>query len=489
MGSPVNVLAPMVDASELAWRMLGRRYGVHLAFTPMWHAGCFIRDAKYRAEALQSCPEDRPLIVQFCANDPEVWLKAVKLTIEALPDCDAIDLNLGCPQVIAKRGHFGSFLQDEWELLEKMVSTVVAATDKPITVKLRVFESTEKTVQYAKMLERAGASMLTVHGRTREQKGPLTGLASWDHIKAVKEGVNVPVFANGNIQCLADVKDCLASTGVEGVMSAEGHLTNPALFSGRNPTVWDMCLEYLDLVVIYPCPLSYTRGHLFKMLHHLLQIRTNFDMRETIGKSHSLEEFRDAVLELKNRFMKYHTGEETFTMPEEITIFDIKFPPWNCQPYVRPPPEVYIEKMRKLKELQQIEQKKTADQDRMVKERFEEALGKRPNSETESDGGEPGLSKRQLKKLKKLEMKAFAKSTEVGSRLCGGAGCGNPCSLKCAHMMCRQCCRTKAKTEILDCHPHKMYKKTLTERALLKEEAARIHVQLVPTSEEISAPL
>lgn len=474
MGSPVHVVAPMVDASELAWRLLGRRHGAHLAFTPMWHAGCFIRDAKYRAEALQTCPEDRPLIVQFCANDPEIWLKAVKLTLEALPDCDAIDLNLGCPQVIAKRGHFGSFLQDEWELLHKMISTVVAATDKPITVKLRVFESTERTIQYAQMLEKAGASMLTVHGRTREQKGPLTGLASWNHIKAVKEAVSVPVIANGNIQSLDDVRKCVAATGVEGVMSAEGHLTNPAIFAGESPPVWEMCLEYLDLVDKYPCPLSYARGHLFKMLHHLLQIQTNFDLRERIGKSHSFTEFRDCVEELKNRFMKYHKGEEKFTMPEEISIFNLKQPPWICQPYVRPPPDVYIEKMRKLKELQQIEQKKTLEAEKLLRERIEEEDScKRAISEgDEADSAETGLSKRQLKKMRKqeLRLRVTALAKEAGNPICEGGGCGNPCSLKCEHMMCRQCCRAKAKLEILDCHVHKMFKKTHMERIRLKEE-------------------
>ena len=121
-------------------------------------------------------------------------------------------------QVIAKRGHFGSFLQDEWELLERMITTVTAAVEKPITVKLRVFESMEKTVgycmviisqafplmptfsqitkptfsqfyqvQYAQMLEKSGASMLTVHGRTREQKGWVDGPVGWKFILQISE--------------------------------------------------------------------------------------------------------------------------------------------------------------------------------------------------------------------------------------------------------------------------------------------------------------
>ena len=430
------VVAPMVEGSELAWRLLSRRHGAQLCYTPMLHAGVFVRDERYRIDNLQTCDEDRPLIVQFCANDPETFKKAVEYTVQLI-DCDAVDLNLGCPQVIAKRGHFGAYLQDEWDLLTKMVSTIHDNFSLPITCKTRIFPEVQKSIDYAKMLESAGCQLLTVHGRTREQKGPMTGLASWEHIAAVAKAVRIPVFANGNIQYFADVERCLESTGVQGVMTAEGNLHNPALFdealSDNPPTVWSMCNEYLALVDQHPCPLSYSRGHVFKMLHHLLQIPRNFDVREKIAKGKSLDHFKEAVATIQAR---YETEPE-----DEANVDNLRYPPWICQPYVRPTPEEYAKKMAAIQE--------------------KEKLKKRPSPTDD----EKQMSKRKLKKLERNPNKKFANSRE-NVPIC--TKCPNPSGLKCENKMCRKCCRDKCFNEELDCLGHKIQVRS-------KREAARKH--------------
>jgi len=442
LGSPKYVVAPMVDASELAWRQLSRKYAADLCYTPMFHSAVFVKDKKYRKDSLQTCGTDRPLIVQFCANDPDIFLEACKLTVEAI-DCDGIDLNLGCPQIIAKRGHFGSYLQDEWDLITRIISKAVAEINIPITAKCRIFPEISKSVEYALMLEKAGAEIITVHGRTRDQKGPLTGLANWDYIKAVREAVSVPVFANGNIQYLADADRCIAETGVQGVMSAEGNLTNPALYAGINPPVWEMCNQYLDLVDQYPCPTSYIRGHLFKMLNHCFIIKENADLRQVVAKSHSLPELRGAIDVLKSRFDKYHNGEEQYEMPDELKPYNLRFPPWICQPYVRAPPEQFLEKMKKVQEAQTKKRKEEKERE-----------GEEDGDEEEEEGG---MSKRKKKRKERNPYKPFSKA-RANCALC--ESCGNPSGLKCLYQLCKPCCKNKAYKEDLDCPGHKVFVKT-----------------------------
>ncbi|KAL8950375.1 MAG: hypothetical protein Q9222_003592 [Ikaeria aurantiellina] len=173
---------------------------------------------------------DRPLIVQFCANDPDDFLQAAQ---RVTPYCDAVDLNLGCPQGIARKGHYGSFLQESPNLIHSLVSKLANNLDVPVTAKMRILNTKEETLQYAKLLLDAGASWIAVHGRRREQKGHETGLADWKIIRYLRESLpkETVIFANGNILGHEDLDSCLEMTGADGVMSAEGNLCDPGIFA------------------------------------------------------------------------------------------------------------------------------------------------------------------------------------------------------------------------------------------------------------------
>ena len=104
-----------------------------------------------------------------------------------------------------------------------------------------------------------------------------------------------------------------------------------------------MALEYLDWVDQYPCPLSYARGHLFKLFHHVLQIKTNSHIREIFAKGQTFEEFRMASEMIKEIYLSYYEKDhDSWQNPEELNIFNLKYPPYICQPYVRPSPEEHL---------------------------------------------------------------------------------------------------------------------------------------------------
>ncbi|KZW00556.1 dihydrouridine synthase [Exidia glandulosa HHB12029] len=353
LGAPKFVVAPMVDQSELPWRILARRYGAQLAYTPMINAKMYTTDhmKRYREECFnlehgeEGGPEDRPLIVQFCANDPDQLLASARAIA---PHCDAVDLNLGCPQEIAKRGRYGSFLQDDWELIYKLINTLHLNLDIPVTAKFRVFPTVEKTVEYAKMLESAGAQILTCHGRTREQRGQNSGLADWSKIKAVKEAVSVPVFANGNILFRSDIARCLEATGADAVMVAEGQLYNAALFhvtedGDYHPIHANLALEYLDIVkrLKTPTGLSAVKGHLFKIMRPALNRET--DLRDRLGALRSgtwaecIANYEIIAREMKERMERDAAAAPADLEPAFSGGIRV-LPHWLAQPYFRPLP-------------------------------------------------------------------------------------------------------------------------------------------------------
>nr|XP_016938976.1 tRNA-dihydrouridine(16/17) synthase [NAD(P)(+)]-like isoform X1 [Drosophila suzukii] len=453
LGSPRYVVAPMVDQSELAWRMLCRQYGAELCYSPMYHANLFATDPKYRKDALQTCSEDRPLIIQFCGNDAQQILEAALL---AQDHCDAVDINLGCPQAIAKRGHYGSFLQDEWELLTEIVSTLHAKLSVPVTCKIRIFEELEKTIRYAKMLEAAGCQLLTVHGRTREQKGPLTGVADWNYIKEVRQNIKIPMIANGNILGLEDVHRCLAETGVDGVMSAEGNLHNPALFQGVSPPVWQMASEYLELVQLHPCPSSYIRGHLFKLFHHIMNIRQNSELRQYLATANQLVQFQTVVQQVQAKYEPFHKGEVPYELEEMAAGSEeekLPLAPWLCQPYIRASPESHRQKIaEKVREAE--------DPNRAKRQYFDNA------------GNE--ISRKRMKKLRRRQRRPNKTEAQIHQRherrLEYCSECANPMGSKCEFQLCRVCCKDRCYINDRDCPGHGILIKSRRAKAKQFEE-------------------
>ena len=362
----------------------------------MLHARLFAEKPSYRAASLLPPPEtseptikasydgdrttDRPLIIQFCANDPEFLLAAAKI---AQDQCDAIDLNLGCPQGIARKGNYGAFLQETPDLIYNLINTLHLELDIPVTAKMRVLETREKTLEYAKMVLSAGASILTVHGRRREQKGHNTGLADWNMIRYLRE--NLPpetvLFANGNILYNTDIEACLEATGADGVMSAEANLHNPAIFmppsssfDERFPRVDVVCRDYLDIVhsVVFGngqeivkltqaatsqnASLIAFKSHMFRLLHAVFAVKENQYIRELLAKSTGrdfstyvrvVEEVEKivAVQLLKTPEIKENWDqimEGSGGVGDSVRVLSI--PWWRCQPFIRPSPEEALKK-------------------------------------------------------------------------------------------------------------------------------------------------
>lgn len=250
----------MTDYASKAWRVLTRSFtepgpsSQLLAYSPMFNARIFKNSSSIRHQNFQPLRSaadgpngeanvpyldgnpsiDRPLVVQFCANSPDDLLQAAR---HAQSYCDAVDLNLGCPQGIARKGHYGAFLQEDWDLIYKLINKLHNELTVPVTAKFRILETKEKTLEYAKMILSAGASIISVHGRRREQKGHNTGLADWTYVRHLRD--NLPsetvIFANGNILNYGDIEKCLEATGADGVMSAEGNLSDPTIFSQPPP--------------------------------------------------------------------------------------------------------------------------------------------------------------------------------------------------------------------------------------------------------------
>lgn len=223
------ILAPMAGVTDLPFRLLCSRQGAGMCCMEMVSAKAILYQNKNTESLLEIHPEEGVLSLQLFGSDPKILSEMAK-KIEDRPFA-VLDINMGCPVPKVVNNGEGSALMKNPQLVEQIVSAVVKAVDKPVTVKIRkgFDEAHVNAVEIAKIAEAAGAAAVAVHGRTREQY--YAGTADWDIIAKVKEAVSIPVIGNGDVTDGASAAALLEQTGCDGVMVGRAARGNPWIFS------------------------------------------------------------------------------------------------------------------------------------------------------------------------------------------------------------------------------------------------------------------
>ena len=224
------VLAPMAGITNEAFRTLCKEMGCGLVVAEMVSDKAIGFQNERTLKMTKVNAIEHPISMQIFGGDVESLVQAAKY-IDTCSDADIIDINMGCPvNKVAKKSHAGAALLQNPDLVFEIVSNVVQAVSKPVTVKIRIGWDMESinAVEIAKRIEEAGASAITVHGRTRSQF--YSGKADLDWIKKVKESVSIPVIGNGDVIDIESAKHMLEYTGVDAVAIGRGALGNPFIF-------------------------------------------------------------------------------------------------------------------------------------------------------------------------------------------------------------------------------------------------------------------
>jgi len=224
---PWVCLAPMDGVADWAFRELCYRMGVDLAVSEFVPAAGIVASPKKLLPRIGARHGNRPFLAQLYGTAPSEFAAAARIITGSLP-CSGIDVNMGCPTDKVVAHSHGSALMREPHLGADIVAALVAATRLPISVKLRAGWDTVNAPEVASLIEAAGATMVTIHGRTRAQR--FTGVADLDAIKATVDAVAIPVIGNGDVVDEASARRMLDKTGVAGVMVGRGAEGDPWIF-------------------------------------------------------------------------------------------------------------------------------------------------------------------------------------------------------------------------------------------------------------------
>ena len=305
------VLAPMAGISNSAYRTIIKDLGCGLIYAEMVSDKAIYYGNKKTIDLLYMTDYERPIAQQIFGSDKKSFVIAAQYIYKTMKP-DIIDINMGCPvPKVALRAQAGSALLKDPKKVYEIVAAVVASVPIPVTVKIRSGWDQEhiNAVEIAKEIERAGASAIAVHGRTRSQG--YSGKVDLEIIRKVKESVSIPVIGNGDIKTAQDAKKMLEQTGCDAVMIGRGVLGNPWLIKE--------CIAYLESGILLDPP---TKEEKINMLLHHFEL-----LLKTKGEKLALLEIRSHAAwylkgipnttALKNNIMKSTTKEEFWNLLKE----------------------------------------------------------------------------------------------------------------------------------------------------------------------------
>lgn len=300
------VLAPMAGISNTAYRQIIKEMGAGLIFAEMVSDKALVYGSEKTFDLLKMSDMERPIAQQIFGSDVDSFVKAAKLVDDKMHP-DIIDINMGCPvPKVAIKSQAGSALLKNPDKIKEIVSAVVKAVSVPVTVKIRSGwdANSVNAVEVAKVIEEAGASAITVHGRTRAQG--YSGNADWNIIKQVKEMVSIPVIGNGDITSAEKAKEMLDFTGCDAVMIGRGVLGNPWLIKE--------CVSYLESGIIPPKPSAREKIEMLKRHYQLLVDSTSEKQAILEIRTHALWYIKGMPKSayIKNEICKTKNSEDLF---------------------------------------------------------------------------------------------------------------------------------------------------------------------------------
>lgn len=298
------VFAPMAGVSNISYRQIIKEMGAGLIYSEMISTLGIKYNGKKTIDLINFEETERPISIQIFGSDIESFVKAAKY-IEENFHPDIIDINMGCPvPKVAIKSQAGSALLKDPNKIYEIVKNVVDNTNTPITVKIRSGwdEKNINAVEVAKKIEKAGASAVAIHARTRSQG--YSGKANWDIIKEVKASVNIPVIGNGDITTIYEAEKMLKETKCDAIMIGRATLGNPWFIKE--------CVEYIENGKIINKPTD--KEKIDMILHHynLLKKYTNEKTALLEIRTHALWYLKGipSTKEIKTKICQAKTEEE-----------------------------------------------------------------------------------------------------------------------------------------------------------------------------------